>query len=79
MPVGSSLSTGILLIKDIHWLWDRFHISINPQTWIVALSEQGSLVNRYSEYNDFELTDETINLLKKANIEILNQHYDKLI
>jgi hypothetical protein len=49
MPVGSSLSTGILLIKDIRWLWDRFHISINPQTWIVALSEQGSLVDRYSK------------------------------
>jgi hypothetical protein len=31
--VGSFLDTGILLRKEIHWLWDRFHISIDSQLY----------------------------------------------
>jgi putative restriction endonuclease len=38
--VGSCLKTGILLRKKLHWLWDRYDISIDPQTWIVHLSKK---------------------------------------
>jgi hypothetical protein len=75
--VGSHLSTGILLRKDIHSFWDRFHISIDPQTWTIVLSERGCSFDDYSKYNNFELPDKTVILLKKANIEILGQHYHK--
>jgi hypothetical protein len=75
--VGSYLSTGFPLRKDIHCLWDRFHVSINPEIWTVLLSEQAFNFSNCSEYNNFKLLDETIILLKKADIQILKQHYDK--
>jgi hypothetical protein len=75
--VGSYLSTGFLLTKDLHWLWDRFHISINPKIWTVVFSEQASISNYYSEYNNFKLPDKVVTLLKEADIQVLKQHYDK--
>jgi hypothetical protein len=73
----SSLSTGFPLRRDIHWLWDRFHVSINPKTWTILLSEHSSNFGDYSKYNNFELLGETVRLLKIADIQILRQHHDK--
>jgi hypothetical protein len=75
--VGSFLSTGFPLRKDLHWLWDRFHVSINPEICTVSLSEEASNFSDYSQYNNFKLLDETVRLLKGADIQILKQHYDK--
>jgi hypothetical protein len=75
--VGSSLNTGFLLRRDIHSLWDRFHISIDSETWTVLLSEEASVFRNYSKYNKNKISRKTVDLLKKADIQILKQHYDK--
>jgi hypothetical protein len=77
--VGSRLETGILLRKELHWLWDRYEISINPQTWIIHLSKKLQDDEDYSKYHMFKLLDETIRLLKVADFELLKQHHNKFM
>jgi hypothetical protein len=75
--VDSSLKTGFLLRKEIHWLWDRYEISINPQNWIVYLNKKLQNDEDYSKYHMLKLSNETIKLLKIADFELLKQHYQK--
>jgi hypothetical protein len=75
--VGSFLNTGILLKREIQSLYHIFHISIDPETWTVLLSEEGFKYSDYSQYNNFKLPPKTVDLLKKADIQLLKQHYDK--
>jgi hypothetical protein len=70
------LRTGIVLRKELHWLWDRYKISINPTTWKVHLSEEGHKYIDFLKYHDIKISDDIILLLeKKANIELLKQSY----
>jgi hypothetical protein len=52
--------------------WWRSHHDVGE-----AHTSSGLRPDDYSKYNNFELLDETVILLKKANIQILGQHYDK--
>jgi hypothetical protein len=75
--VGSSLKTGIILRKELHCLWDRYKLSINPHTWKVHLSEEGRFYKDFLKYHDIKISDDIILLLeKKANIELLKQHHE---
>jgi hypothetical protein len=75
--VGSTLNTGILLKKDVHFLWDKYDFSIDPKTWIIHLSKEGRKYNTdYLKYHKLKLSNDNINLLKAANIELLIQHHN---
>jgi hypothetical protein len=75
MPVGFSLETGILLKKYLHFLWDKYHFSIDPETWILHLSEEARKYNtEYLKYHNSKLSNNKIDLLKFANVELLIQH-----
>jgi hypothetical protein len=73
----SSLKTGFLLRKEFHFLWDKYNISIDPQTWIVYLSKSFPDDENYSKYHIFKLPDEIIKLLKVADFKLLKQYYEK--
>jgi hypothetical protein len=87
--VGSSVETGFLLRsaarsaarKKLHFLWDKYEKSIDPEIWIKNLSKEA--FNNCDEYRGFHLTkisDNAIVLLKEnAEIELLKMQYDKFL
>lgn len=75
--VGSSLETGILLRKELHYLWDKYDLSIDPHSWTVHLSKDFQADDDYSKYHLQPLSNETILLLQSANFHLLVQHYGK--
>jgi hypothetical protein len=79
--VGSCLGTGILLEKHIHWLWDKYDLSIDPETWIIHLSIEASINSvAYKKYHQTKVSNNVIRLLEEnAEIELLKMHHDKFL
>jgi hypothetical protein len=44
--VGSSVETAILLRKELHFSWDKYEKSVDPEIWIKTLSKKA-----FSNYN----------------------------
>jgi hypothetical protein len=73
-----SLKTGFLLRKKFNFIWDKYNISIDTQTWIIYLSKSFPDDEDYSKYHMFKLPDEIIKLLKVADFKLLKQYYEKI-
>lgn len=64
------IDNGLLLRVDVHRLFDKFLISINPETLRVVISV--SLTTCYKELSNVKLPITTTNLTRK----LLQRHYD---
>jgi hypothetical protein len=67
-----SLDGGILLRRDIHTLFDRHLLRINPSTWQVETAPQ---IQRYSTYSSIHLKQIHLQNDLTPNVEWLNDHY----
>jgi hypothetical protein len=79
--VSSRRGTGFPLRKELIFLWDKYDLSIDPDTWIIHVGKE--LVNTCDEYNIYhqrKMNGKVITLLKEnAEIELLKMHHDKFL
>jgi hypothetical protein len=67
-----SLDGGILLRRDIHTLFDRYLLRINPSTWQVETAPQ---IQSYSTYSSIHLKQLDPHNDLTPRVEWLNDHY----
>jgi hypothetical protein len=67
------IDNGLLLRRDLHPLFDKYQLSINPQTQCVEIKPN------VIEYDIEQFNGKKINNLSKNTLKYLNQHYDKFL
>lgn len=69
------VNNGLLLRGDIHTLWDRYLISIDPDTYTVHL-HRSLMESEYAQYNGVKVSLPALDIEKPSYLALLN-HYEE--
>jgi ribosomal protein L37AE/L43A len=67
-----SVEGGLLLRRDLHTLFDRHLLRINPQSWTVETAPQ---LHPYKNYYDLHLKQLVLD--HEPDVQLIEQHYEK--
>lgn len=68
-----SLSNGLLLRRDLHTLFDRHLLRINPENWEVEIAPQ---LHKYESYQKLHLKQASVDKIKAPNKDLLAEHFN---